>query len=946
MLQYFESYQDILIKQPTGKCLEVLLARLQLLFYVNSKLLLQSPHLQCEVDPNQDAGTWYGLKSMLVCRSIRDPGDRSILVRLGDISVARDGCHVSATTQLDGRYGKFNINTSLGRLDCAAEPLLVYSKALFHAYTSSLVADGLTGKTGAEEAIQFLSSGLCQPWSPLSPAVLPKLQAIAQLSPKRQYYPPDLEAMKSEEWNDNLPMSSQREEFRMLIEGILATSEELTAFHTAPALAEMNLTDCPTFLRSRALSRRLLYDRRSSSSEDTEKECVEAVYFPRDRGRERSVRRINVLELVNTLRTRPAQLSSEQKLKSKFTACNDILGFMGQAETATLSDRLGIDILGNWGPLVRLCQSAENSYWLMFFFAPICYGHDVNMGVVKSLLSFYLFDELRDLRVSGWERFRSFKPNPTPDQAGLLLIVKHHQSKPPEEEGSVLANYASAKQKRVWRDAQFAFEKRAEEDCHWLVKELLKQWPNPDLEAPARSEGRLLDVDAAIQAVAPEWRRLIQNKAVSDHIDIVQHALDRRFCQHKYEQQIIDPSGELLYDYAHQNTLVDLKSLITKRFCGRTDWDIKPESSGIVSRLQSVDLCHDRGTRKFPCQTDAQSSVFEAKRCIDELSGLIACLRKTDSVVRRDYANDLNASLDAFSSLTQEKMIKNPSSISLQKFFIDEATLEVSTRLLDINRSLSHQVDGCSERRIKWLHLGQLWPNVVTSDLIPLIGSTRIGIHFGPGMREAIISLGVAITKLQRLKRLNDLASRKDDIRYSEEFQNLGHTNWDPKDWTDWLLLEIESNILIRPDQVDVALATISPASGTNSVLQMNMGQGMLDNASRAEMRSDIRRENILYYTHGGGNPCQHQKSGSSCHSKSPAPANRAAFARSTGWLVEPQVDAHSIFSTHRYLWKLSRLLRRTPSNDAEVRRHYVVSAGTWPVFQAEWNSKAFGWQD
>ena len=42
----------------------------------------------------------------------------------------------------------------------------------------------------------------------------------------------------------------------------------------------------------------------------------------------------------------------------------------------------------------------------------------------------------------------------------------------------------------------------------------------------------------------------------------------------------------------------------------------------------------------------------------------------------------------------------------------------------------------------------------------------------------------------------------------------------------DWLLLEIDGNILIRRDQVDVALATISPDSRSNSVLQMNMGQG------------------------------------------------------------------------------------------------------------------------
>lgn len=42
----------------------------------------------------------------------------------------------------------------------------------------------------------------------------------------------------------------------------------------------------------------------------------------------------------------------------------------------------------------------------------------------------------------------------------------------------------------------------------------------------------------------------------------------------------------------------------------------------------------------------------------------------------------------------------------------------------------------------------------------------------------------------------------------------------------DWLLVELEGDLLIRPSQIDVALAIISPPSGANSVLQMNMGQG------------------------------------------------------------------------------------------------------------------------
>lgn len=59
-----------------------------------------------------------------------------------------------------------------------------------------------------------------------------------------------------------------------------------------------------------------------------------------------------------------------------------------------------------------------------------------------------------------------------------------------------------------------------------------------------------------------------------------------------------------------------------------------------------------------------------------------------------------------------------------------------------------------------------------------------------------------------------------------EALKNPGHQNWDPLQRPDWLLMELECDLFIRPEQVQVADAIISPLSGKNSVLQMNMGQG------------------------------------------------------------------------------------------------------------------------
>ncbi|KAF3059449.1 hypothetical protein GL218_04957 [Daldinia childiae] len=74
--------------------------------------------------------------------------------------------------------------------------------------------------------------------------------------------------------------------------------------------------------------------------------------------------------------------------------------------------------------------------------------------------------------------------------------------------------------------------------------------------------------------------------------------------------------------------------------------------------------------------------------------------------------------------------------------------------------------------------------------------------------------------------RMQSYQLSKENARYEEERLNVGHRNWRVEEYPDWLLLEVESNLLIRETQVEVALAIIAPESQANSVLQLNMGQG------------------------------------------------------------------------------------------------------------------------
>ena len=84
-----------------------------------------------------------------------------------------------------------------------------------------------------------------------------------------------------------------------------------------------------------------------------------------------------------------------------------------------------------------------------------------------------------------------------------------------------------------------------------------------------------------------------------------------------------------------------------------------------------------------------------------------------------------------------------------------------------------------------------------------------------------------AIVGVQQLLRVRDAHLQRDQIQLANERRNIAHVGWKPEDHIDWLLLEIDFNLIIREDQLQVAQAMIaSPKTASNFVLQMNMGQG------------------------------------------------------------------------------------------------------------------------
>lgn len=116
----FENRRHLTVFQPVSGRLTVILPRLELLFFVNSRNLLECPQLRSEIDPNQDCGTWYGLRSKLILIEVvkkQNPTtgqmisiqlcQRSVLVPMGELQCKIDGPHVTVNVDNNGDYGRY-----------------------------------------------------------------------------------------------------------------------------------------------------------------------------------------------------------------------------------------------------------------------------------------------------------------------------------------------------------------------------------------------------------------------------------------------------------------------------------------------------------------------------------------------------------------------------------------------------------------------------------------------------------------------------------------------------------------------------------------------------------------------------------------------------------------------------------------------------------------------
>ncbi|KAI1771547.1 hypothetical protein F4818DRAFT_454673 [Hypoxylon cercidicola] len=807
IFEHFEPKAHLIIYQPASSySLVVDMPRMQLRWFVNQNQLLQSPHLQAEIDPYQCIDTWYGFDSKLVCRSIKDPLERSVLVPMGRLETEKRGCHVQVRVQMHNNpiaaYIRYMIHETLGRIDCASELVLIYKKAEIHALTSFLLPDPLTGLTGVETSVATLTSGLSQPWSPLTSGQLLILQSISNISPKRVYYPEGQKSMKRELWKQ-IPTRTQREEYHFLVDQIVSQSARLARF----SLQEPYTLDMPssgdTHLNYRALHRRILQERRVGYGLQL-KTPRDTIYEARHHPHDTSRRYTNVLEAVTIIHNKPAFMSTVDDLADSLAQSLAIKGYAQSFEKTTIHDRLDVDVRREWGPLVNAVKEAQDQYKLMFFMGMISFRSDANMPLIRTLLAFSRNDSLRSLSLPNHAEYRSFRPNQRPQLDVLTKLMEPFQAPPPSD--LPLMEFASSKALRKLRLAREAHVQRAEADREILARSLLSEWPAPSLSATHEIGKSSINVSAAIDQIRPEWERLYENHEFYLHLQEVQKILKEIHSDVQFQRPQFVPS-DLVFTFQ------------------QPDYSL-PLLGDNLMRMPIVKVSLNRHTepkiekmlRQVPLPNNTVSKESR------ELEDIIGTFAGSSSIIKQKYASDLKESLLSFNTRSLQATSASISS-SRSERTVTQLQEVVGRCFAEIDSALKQPSNMYSQTQLIWLQQGQLFPAITPVTLLEQLRSTA-NLSFGSGMKDRLLDFAVSITHLQRQARMQSYLRSNENARFKEERMNFGHSNWRVEDYPDWLLLEVESNLLIRETQVDVALAIISPESRANSVLQLNMGQG------------------------------------------------------------------------------------------------------------------------
>ncbi|KAL5332674.1 hypothetical protein BJX70DRAFT_404369 [Aspergillus crustosus] len=805
--------------------LEIELPRLRLNFDLRSG----SPDIRSRqyrgmsIDANQSLATMVGLRNKLLL--IHKNGcDRKVLIPEGDISWEKQGRHVAVQIgwQRVSSAHVYVVDDQLGRLTDNGSLQSKFLLCYLHAVTSFCVPDPLIKKTGTEQALSILRSASARSFSQLQPENTAILARIAGLAPKREYYPKNEQVMQSISWQQGLGSLAHHNGFYEQVLEIFEQNSQMRMFY--PESQEI-LPTLPTMSKELLQRDKIRSSLFRTSGFGAEDHTVAYDFRYTELGRKYESK---VCSRIFTLcRTLYDGIPSTQAV-DQTSILSTLWAFLSSAKKVhgshvTLDKKINYDaawllepaafISTNWFSIRQsLCSvngARPNKYQVMIWLSTLAFSDKIDMNVLRVFAALYIIPDMAAIeppRRSSFQPAEGYGMNQHTLESQILRARFDWtpESSLPQQQREGRRAYQS----RIHRLRE---ENRSRIQADFMAS-LRTQWPT---EAPYTPDfrgspnfGDYFDTSKSMELVREKFLIWFCNIELRKYLASIASVLSAQSVQLLSLPPYPDPPRAQSLE--RNRGFVSLDDLLD------TSLDPPPRLTVDIPRLALI-------LHASPGTADLAPRLLE----------LVALLEmQAASDYETQYVHQLQGSTESLQNIQQAQRIPIEGSklkeyvsayVSQCEAYSRMVYLTLASRLMFSGTASGSANQETPARRftLKTLAGVNFCPRLSPELFLEQLTRQRWR-KLSTEWKHCFIAYGCSITAVQWAKRLYGLIDHRED--FIRELQNPGHMNWNPHEFPESLLLEVENGLLIRDVQEQIARQMRSPAE--NAVMQLNMGEG------------------------------------------------------------------------------------------------------------------------
>lgn len=763
--------------------------------------LLECKELAAFVAQDQSIGTLYGLESRLVLHSRGSHPKRWILIPFGEAIVKRADPHVKVEIDISDFdemiFFQYRVDDTLGTLSSDEVEAHLW-KSYLHALTSTCLPDPLTNCTGVEESFSSLKDSIVRQTVPFSTRSQQILERISHLAPARSFYPdPATPQLQVVQWNQELPFLSQHDLFYEMVYDITTYNYQVAFLYedTTFVIPAYRGNDKDLLLARRA---KWAWQKLFRIGYIADKSLPAGDKFYRGRDKERSRNTDPAFEIAVTIRDWRAMLPQRHEIYAALRQQGLVRGFNFFVVPELLNECVTLDVMEAWPSLLTYCLKATKieKNEMIFKMSLVAFGSPEHFPTLATLVAFAIDPALKGVGLPAAEEY-DLSAGSTIDWSLISYMF--------EECTAINYTQETLSEADDLSDEVLINEILIEQD---IIKALLKQsWPCSSIQLEELSGFKYIRVDKLLPLLNGRLKAWAENLEFQKHCRLWQIKLDNIAIAEKTQ-------------FRPRSTVQALNQTVTRPKGSFPSLLQKMQATEVPENIRKSDLTAlDRAIQIHSMSPqDAASQAGTQRALCDHLQTLLSDGMALQEEVGRKYRQGL---LDSNAALRSKEDRLIPDHAFLTECELKHQLAQVKASLENLLKGLESFVRPQNTAEFG-LRIAELWPKVSTYTLLQLL-SRKFRDDIPAPWKVLLIGFAREICARQRLQRLIRFLEDGDKFAMAKELQNASHSAWNQRDNLDWLLFEIQNDILIRPVQIKIAQELIK---GKNGVLQLQMGDG------------------------------------------------------------------------------------------------------------------------